>query len=149
MNKTPLYLLTLIAIFTILIQSYMDLNNTHMTNPLWAPHARFHWSIQYFSSMTLNIISLYLLWGNYEGARSRLSFVFAVLGPLLFWGMFFPSLLMPDASAWQDGLSPFMTIPPNVILAVLITGLLSYCLYADGKARRLRIRESDSGLMPK
>lgn len=147
--KTAAIVVTLIALFTIVIESYMDLNATHMTNPLWAPHARFHWSIQYFSSMILNVMTLYLLWGKYEGAGSRLAFIIAAMGPLLFWGMFLPSLLMPGTSAWQDGMTPFMVVCPNVIISAILTPVCLYCIYLDGKARRLRMRDSDSGCNPK
>lgn len=137
----PGKLIAYIAIFTIIIQSVMDLNSTHMTNPLWAPHARFHWSIQYFSSIFLNVLSLYLLYGTYEGAKSRLSFIIAALGPLLFWGMFFPSLLMPGTSAWQDGMMPFFPIAPNIIIAVVLTIV---CLFALVWDKRLRVNKCNN-----
>lgn len=133
-NK-PEKIIACIVVFTILIQSYMDLNSTHMTNPLWAPHARFHWSIQYFSSIILHLISLYLLLGNYEGKKSRLSFVFAASAPLLFWGMFFPALMMPGTSAWQDGMEPFLFIAPNVLVAVVICSLTLWAIRLDRLSR--------------
>ena len=143
--QKPGKIIAFIAIFTICIQSIMDLNSTHMTNPLWTPHARFHWSIQYFSSMILNIVSIYLLYGTYEGAKSRLSFVFATLGPLLFWGMFFPSSLMPGTSAWPDGQVPFAIIAPNVVIAVIMTVLCLFALVWDKRLRLATHSSSDAG----
>ncbi len=58
-SKKFQYTFTVISIFTIIITSVMDLNDTHMTNPLWAPHARFHWACQYFATIAMSMLSLY------------------------------------------------------------------------------------------
>ena len=47
--------MTVLSVFTMLITSVMDLNETHMTNPLWPPHARFRWAVQYFSTLLICI----------------------------------------------------------------------------------------------
>lgn len=106
-----------------------------MTNPLWTPHARFHWSIQWISITILNGIALYLLWGRYGDAGSRLATVMAGLAPMLFWGAFFPSLLMPGTSPWPDGFEPFATTPPNVYIAGLMTSLSGGGIWLDFRSR--------------
>lgn len=50
----------------------MDLNQTHMTNPQWQPHARLHWAIQYLSITTIQCLALFLLWGDYADKNSIL-----------------------------------------------------------------------------
>ena len=117
-----------ISIFTMIIMSVMDLNETHMTNPLWPPHARFHWAIQYFSAMLICVLALCLIWASYEEKGSRLSILFIGLSPLFFWGMFFPALLMPGTGTWPDGVVPpkgfpeiFKTIHPNLIMACILS----------------------------
>ena len=120
--------LTGISIFTMLIMSVMDLNETHMTNSLWPPHARFHWAVQYFSAMLVCVLALYAIWVPYRDKGSRLSVLLIGLSPLFFWGMFFPALLMPGTGTWPDGVIPpkgfpeiFKTIHPNLIMAFIIT----------------------------
>jgi len=135
-SKSSKYLISFCALITILIPSIMDLNSTHMTNPLWAPHARFHWSIQWYSITILNGIALYLLWGKYDGANSRLAIVIAGLAPMLFWGSFFPSLWMPGTSPWPDGMEPFAVLPPNVYIAVVMTFLSGFAVWWDSRLRR-------------
>lgn len=129
-------LLTFATLFTVIIPTFMDLNCTHMTNPLWPPHARFHWSIQWISITLLNIIALYLLWGRHQEKGSKISVMMAGLAPLLFWGSFFPSMLMPGTSAWPDGLEPFMKVPPNVFIAAGISILCIVALTIDHRSRR-------------
>jgi tryptophan-rich sensory protein len=137
-SKYAKYLISFCAIVTIVIPSIMDLNSTHMTNPLWAPHARFHWSIQWYAITILNGISLYLLWGKYADAGSRLAIVMAGVAPILFWGSFIPSLFMPGTSPWPDGIEPFAVLPPNVYIAVLITLLSGLGIWIDFHSRSLR-----------
>lgn len=136
-SKYAKYLISFCAVITIVIPSVMDLNNTHMTNPLWAPHARFHWSIQWYAITLLNGIALYLLWGKYADAGSRLAIVMAGLAPILFWGSFFPSLLMPGTSPWPDGMEAFAVIPPNVYIAGFLTFLSAFGIWMDSRSRRL------------
>lgn len=135
-SKYAKYLISFCAIVTIIIPSLMDLNSTHMTNPLWAPHARFHWSIQWYSITILNGIALYLLWGRYAEAGSRLATIMAGMAPILFWGSFFPSLLMPGTSPWPDGVEPFAVLPPNIYIAGFISLLSVLGIWMDYCSRR-------------
>lgn len=134
-SKKSKYLISFCALVTIILPSIMDLNSTHMNNPLWPPHARFHWSIQWYSITMLNGIALYLLWGRYADAGSRLATIISGLAPILFWGNFFPGMLMPGASPWPDGMEPFAVIPPNVYIAAFITFLSAYGIWLDFRSR--------------
>jgi hypothetical protein len=120
--------MTIISLFTMLIMSIMDLNETHMSNPLWPPHARFHWAVQYLSALLISMLALIAIWSHYKDKGSRLSILFIGLSPLFFWGMFFPALLMPGTGTWPDGvIAPqnfpeiFKTIHPNLIIACVLT----------------------------
>lgn len=134
-SKCAKYLISFCALVTIVIPSIMDLNSTHMTNTLWAPHARFHWSIQWYSITMLNGIALYLLWGRYAEAGSCLATLMAGLAPILFWGNFFPSLFMPGTSPWPDGIEPFAVLPPNIYIAAIITFLSGFGIWMDFSSR--------------
>lgn len=121
-------ILTILSVFTIFITSVMDLNDTHMTNPLWTPHARFHWAAQYFSTLAICILVLVGVWGNYAEKGSRLSILVLGLSLLSFWGMFVPALLMPGTSTAPDGMvvsenfpKIFTKIHPNFIISVVIS----------------------------
>ncbi|MBS0603657.1 MAG: hypothetical protein JSS60_01325 [Verrucomicrobia bacterium] len=144
-SKWAKRLISFCAAVTILLPTVMDLNSTHMTNPMWAPHARFHWSIQWYSITMLNAVALYLLWGRYEGSGTRLATVIAGISPLLFWGNFFPSLLMPGTSPWPDGVEPFSSLPPNVYIAALITLLCSLGIGLDARSRAAGKLGTDPG----
>lgn len=127
-SKPFLYGMSFVAIFTIFITTFMDVNSSHMTNPLWPPHARFHWAAQYFATLAACAVTLFVLWGRYADKGSRLSVWVAGLSPLLFWGMFIPALLMPGVSTMPDGFvvpdgfpKILTVIHPNFIISCLMS----------------------------
>ena len=64
----PYLLISLVAIATAIGPMRADFNDTHATNPLWTPHARFHVVWQVLSQAGVAILILYLLWGaNFPG----------------------------------------------------------------------------------
>ena len=128
LSKQFVIIISFILLFTMIIMSVMDLNETHMTNHLWPPHARFHWAVQYFSAMLICLLALSAIWFSYKEKGSRLSILFIGLSPLFFWGMFFPALLMPGTGTWPDGVVPppgfpeiFKNIHPNLIMACILS----------------------------
>ena len=119
---------SVLAAVTVIVPTIADLNATHLTNPRWPPHARFHAAVLYLGTTLLNLGVLYLLWGSYPGQDSTLVAWIAAWGPLSFWGMFLPALCFPGVSTWPDGITPPANFPviltkihPNVILALLVT----------------------------
>ena len=120
----------------------MDLNKTHMTNPQWKPHARLHWAIQYLATTFIQLLALFLLWGNYVDKDSILITWFAGLAPILFWGMFIPALIFPGTSTWPDGVEPpknfpdiFKKMHPNMLLSVVISLLSVIGILLDLQSR--------------
>ena len=72
-------LLTVAAAGYGLVPVLADLNATHVTNPTWDPHARFHIVWQVSSYVGIAIIALYLTWfGPADAHRLLLALGFAV-----------------------------------------------------------------------
>lgn len=61
-NLVARLLLTLVTAFYGLGLVIADVNKTHVTNPIWTPHARFHAVWQIGSYTGLGLIALFLLW---------------------------------------------------------------------------------------
>ncbi|HUZ59502.1 MAG TPA: DUF6640 family protein [Hanamia sp.] len=142
MLQTSKIIFTILCSATIIFPSVMDLNKTHMSNPQWKPHARFHWAIQYLSVTVVQCIALFLLWGNYADKNSILVTWFAGLSPIFFWGMFIPALLFPGTSTWPDGIEPpkgfpkvFKKIHPNIILSIIFSLTSIIGIVLDLKSR--------------
>ena len=60
-----------------------DVNNTHVTNPLWTPHARFHCVWQVASYCGLALVALGLIWLPGPMATARL-YLAGGLGAIVF-----------------------------------------------------------------
>ena len=72
-------LLTIATVGYSLVPVLADFNATHVTNPTWDPHARFHIVWQVSSYVGVAAIGLYLIWfGPADGHRLLLASAFAV-----------------------------------------------------------------------
>lgn len=126
-------LVTIAAVATTVIPPVADLNQTHMFNPLWAPHARYHGWVFLIVNVVSGLAALWLLYG----APSRRDDVFALrvaaFLPALNWGPQLVAAFMPGASSWPDGLvsKPPLPVAGNVFLSAILVVL---CLVA---ARRV------------
>jgi hypothetical protein len=138
-NKKVKIPISVAAVMTLLIPFLADFNSTHIFNPLWAPHARFHGMNFLLVNIASGAISLWLLWGKYRERDSRLAIRVAALLPTLCWGSFFPALLVPGVSIFPDGMEPFAPINPNVIIAAIAVIL---CIVGVVFDRRIRAETS-------
>lgn len=80
-------LLTLTALGYSAVTIFADFNNTHATNPLWTPHARFHLVWQVLSYSGIGLIALYLIWAGGPLPTERL-YLAAALSVAVYGGFF-------------------------------------------------------------
>ena len=62
MSLTAKLLISVGALFYILVIPLLEWNHSHVFNPQWPPHARFHEVWQLFTHITLGMIVLWLVW---------------------------------------------------------------------------------------
>ncbi len=98
-NNVGKIMITYVAVSTLLILNVMDLNETHLTNPLWTGHARFHWAI---------VLAIVLVWQKHQ---SRLLILVSCSLPMLFWGLFPFTAFFPGTDSWPDGVAHPTTWP--------------------------------------
>lgn len=119
-----------------------DLNETHIFNDAWPPHARFHTAVVLFTSSGLSLIGLWLLWRKTSDLRTHL--FLAMLIPVLCWGSFFPALLIPGTRVEDvSGELPRVAgLPLNLFVALMFVllsvlgWLLSVSCHRAGHAAR-------------
>ncbi|TGE09834.1 hypothetical protein [Hymenobacter fodinae] len=104
---------------------------THLFNPHWLPHARYHSALWLFAITLACGASLGLLWGHYPGQDTGLAIWMAAFLPGLFYLSFFPSLLFRNTSSWDDGETPFMPIAPQLVVATVMLLVLGGALWLD------------------
>jgi hypothetical protein len=91
-------ILTVIAVGTIVSPYIADWNATHIYNPLWPPHAKFHNAQTMVMGVMLGISGLFFLWRR-RGDGADL--VPAIVLIALYWVSQLPAFLFPGV-AWTD-----------------------------------------------
>lgn len=92
-------LLTVVAVFTIVAPVLADWNASHIYNPLWPPHAKFHNAQTMVLGVLLGVAALYFTWRRTASVRSAL--FTALLFDALYWISQTLAFLFPGV-AWTD-----------------------------------------------
>jgi hypothetical protein len=79
-------------------------DTTHVFNPKWHPHARFHAVQLGLFFIALSGIGLWLIWGSAISPATAAWLAAAV--PLVFWGGEFAALLVPGTDPSPDPANP-------------------------------------------
>jgi hypothetical protein len=79
-------------------------NTTHVFNPKWHPHARFHAVQLGLFFITLSGIGFWLIWGSAISPPTAAWLAAAV--PVVFWGGEFAALLVPGTDPSPDPANP-------------------------------------------
>ena len=107
-------LLSLVLVFVGFGSIPVDFNSTHIFNPAWPPHARYHDVMLLTVWVGLALMALWLLWRR--SAEPQIGLIVATLVPLISTGAFFVALLVPGASPM---LSPDLPPPELAGLPIL------------------------------
>lgn len=137
-EKLGRILLTTVLLDTGIVSTIVDWNSSHLFNPTWPPHARFHDVAMLNLLNGVCIIALWLMWRR--STEPEIGVRVAALVPVIFWGAFFyTTLLIPGTSlrATADEFVPSLAgfpLYPNVIIAAInvVLSVLGYWLYRSG-----------------
>ena len=125
------------AIGTIVGTGRADLNNTHVFNPAWAPHARFHSVAGWGTVAGSQLLALWLLWRPGQHVDSSdVAVKTAALLPAIAWAPFFIALATPGTAVEDEpGHLPRVAgVPLNLVPATVIPAIsaLGYALHRLG-----------------
>lgn len=96
---TAKIILSVVAVFTIVAPVLADWNASHIYNPLWPPHAKFHNAQTMVLGVLLGLATLYFTWQRDASDRSAL--LTALLFAALYWISQTLAFLFPGV-AWTD-----------------------------------------------
>lgn len=125
--------LSVIAFLNAATSVVADFNHTHVLNPAWPPHARFHSALGICVSLLSSTLALVLLWRRSGDSRTNLT-IGAMLSVLYLVG-FFPALLVPGVSLDNPG-SPMIRIlgiPFNLVFAAACIVVAAVAAYVGRK----------------
>ena len=114
-----------------------DLNRTHVFNPAWPPHARFHGAAGWGTVAGTQLLALWLLWRpTTSSAEQDVAVRVAALLPAIAWTPFFAALATPGTAVEdQPGHLPRVGgVPLNLVPATLVPAVaaLGYLLHRRG-----------------
>ena len=130
-------LLTGAAVGTIVGTGHADLNTTHVTNPKWPPHARFHGIAGWGTIAGSQLLGLWLLWRPRRNEEDRdLAVKTAAALSALAWLPFFAAVATPGAEVEDEPghLPRIAGVPLNLVPASLIPAVsaVGYGLHRHG-----------------
>lgn len=115
-----------------IVPAVADLNETHLYNPEWSPHARVHGAWFLFFGLLMSFLALFLLWVRNELVLSIVIGLCFVAG---FWLAFLTSSLYGGALVDANGVETrILGLESNVFVFSVLGILFGTCLYL---ARRL------------
>ena len=130
-------MISAVAIETGLGSFIADFGSTHVFNPSWNPHSRFHAAVGVFVSAGLMVLSLVCAWRRSGDARFNLQM--AAWLAALFMGSFIPAGFLPGSGYDEPGLPRPVVLglmAPQLFMAIIsmIVVLAGYLLARPASA---------------
>jgi hypothetical protein len=129
-------LISMVALYAAVGSYFFDWNETHIYNPLWSPHARFHNAQTMLLGTGIGLAALWVLWFLKGDGRNKLRVSTVLAG--LYWltqagSLLFPGTALTDPQFTHAGQAPAQLIVDAVMLAFLAIG---YAL----EVKRLKVK---------
>ena len=120
-------LISLVAIWATGGSYIFDWNKTHIYNPRWPPHAKFHNAQTMLLGTMIGLLSLYVLWFQ-KGDKKTMLNLAAILASF-YWitqagSILFPGTALTDPEFSHPGQLPAQLIVDVVMLVMLCVGYL-------------------------
>ena len=133
-KKLAKILLSVLVVVSTLVSVVVDWNSSHVFNPDWHPHGRFHDVMLLTLLVGLVPLLLWLLWRSSSEPEVAITVTTSIL--VLFWGSFYVNLLVPGttpAANLAESPPSLLGLPlyPNMVVAaiIIILSLVGYWLY--------------------
>jgi hypothetical protein len=113
--------ITIVAVLTSFLAYVFDWNETHVFNPKWPPHAKFHNAQTLMLGPLLGAVSLWLLWHKHDLHSAVLTsslYWIAQLGSSAFPGT---ALIDPEFKDRKGSRAPVQPLLASILLAFLVT----------------------------
>lgn len=125
--STGKIVVSIVAIYSAIGSYAFDWNKTHIYNPLWPPHAKFHNAQTMLLGTCIGLIALWVLW-ILNGDKKIMLQISSVLASI-YWltqagSLLFPGTALVDPQFAHSGQAPAQLIVDAVMLTLLTIGYL-------------------------
>ena len=115
-------LISLVALFSAFGSYIFDWNKTHLFNPNWPPHAKFHNAQDMLMGTATGLLALWVLWVQKTDARNKLGLSITLAS--LYWitqfgALFFPGTALSDPEFSRPGQQPAQLYIDMAMVALL------------------------------
>ena len=123
-NKLGTWVMTFVLVAGAVVSTAVDWNETHLFNPAWHPHARFHDALFLMILDAMSLVVLWLLWRR--SAEPEIGLKAAALFAAAVWTPFFYiEALIPGTTLLASDNVPVlkvgsMTFAPNLVVAAVL-----------------------------
>ena len=138
--RTGAWIITLVALTAIIGPFAADWNATHIYNPRWTPHAKFHNAQTILMGVGLGANALWFVWRQSGDAKTNL--LAAGIFAALYWVTQAFSITFPGTALFDPEFAPNTALPVQVIMDVIILGVLGVGFYLESR-RRSAITETN------
>ena len=127
------WIITLVAVAAIVGPFLADWNETHIYNPRWTPHAKFHNAQTMLLGVGLGVSALYFVWRRKGDGKTNL--LAAVIFAGLYWITQALSITFPGTALLDPEFDTGSRVPGQLIMDVVILGLLGVAYYLESRRR--------------
>ncbi len=126
-------LLSCIALFTGISPYLADWNETHIFNPHWSPHAKFHNAQTMAFAVVLMLLALVFAWRR--GGDQRTNIAVAGMLASMYWvtqglAHFYPGVSYVDPEfAGRMGLQPMFGLTPQGLIDIIVIALTAGAIF--------------------
>ena len=125
------WIITLVALITIVGPFAADWSSTHLFNPRWTPHAKFHNAQTMLLGLGLGASALWFVWRRRGDGKTNL--LAAVVFAALYWITQAGSITFPGTALLDPEFDTGSKIPFQVIMDIVILGLLGFGYYLENR----------------
>lgn len=116
-------ILTIVAVYSAGGSYIFDWNHTHIYNPNWPPHAKFHNAQTMLLGTCLGLLSLWTLWLEKGNALMRLRYT--TLLASFYWFTQMGAILFPGTALTDPEFARLHQLPAQLIVDVVMLTLLA------------------------
>jgi hypothetical protein len=117
-------LTSIVALYAAFGSYAFDWNNTHIFNPRWPPHAKFHNAQDMLLGTATGLLAVYIIWVQKSEARYRLWLSTALAG--VYWITQFGAIFFPGTKLMDPELSHLDQPPAQLIVDIIMVVLLTF-----------------------